>query len=68
MVLTSAPGGSDSIRNTSVAGLERKKSRLGIDIEQAARVKPQATTAITRLMAVSHPLRRQLPTDVPAEL
>src|SRR5579871_2003300 len=49
-VRASAPGGSDSIRNTSVGGLDLKKSKLGMDIEQSASASPQATAAITRLM------------------
>jgi hypothetical protein len=50
-VRASAPGGSDSIRSTSVLGLDLKKSKLGMDIEQAARAKPHPTAATNR-----HPL------------
>lgn len=49
-VFASAPGGSDSIRSASVCGEEPRKFRLGIDVEHAARVKPHAMTAMTRLM------------------
>jgi len=35
-----------------VAGPDRKKSMLGIDIEHAARMRPHAAMAITRLMVV----------------
>ena len=52
VVRASAPGGSDSIRNVSLAGADLKNSRLGIDIAQPATVRPHATTAITRLMVV----------------
>jgi hypothetical protein len=48
-VLTSAPGGSDSNRKTSVGGDELRKFS-GIDAEHAATVMPHATTAMTRLM------------------
>src|SRR4029453_16494787 len=56
VVLASAPGGSDSIRKVSVAGADLKKSRLGIDAEHAARVKPHATKAMTRLIVGPHQL------------
>jgi hypothetical protein len=49
-VRASAPGGSDSTRKTSVAGVDLKISKLGMDIEHAASAKLQAVTAITRVM------------------
>ena len=58
--MTSAPGGFDSNRTSvrtetvsvvSVDGDEPKKFKLGIDAEHAARVKPHAITAITRLIS-----------------
>jgi hypothetical protein len=49
VVCASAPGGSDSIRNTSVED-DLKKSKLGIDIEHAARVKPHARMAMIRFI------------------
>ena len=58
-VLASAPGGSDSIRRVSVAGDDLKKSMLGKEAEHAARVKPHATKAMTRLMVRSHQLGGQ---------
>jgi hypothetical protein len=51
----SAPGGSDSIRTMSVGGDDFKKSRLGMEAEHAATVKPHATTAMTRLMIGPQP-------------
>jgi hypothetical protein len=33
-----------------VLGVDFRKSKLGMDIEHAARAKPHATAAITRLM------------------
>jgi hypothetical protein len=53
-VLTSAPGGSDSNRNASVAGDGLRKLRLGVDAEQATRAKPHATTAMARMTTAPH--------------
>jgi hypothetical protein len=62
-ILTSAPGGFDwnrtvSVREidptVSVDGDELKKSKLGIDAEHAAAVKPHAITAMTRLISNIH--------------
>ena len=72
-VRASAPGGSDSIRSTSVLGVDLKKSKLGIDIEHAARAKPHPTAAITRyalllvmlLMVIPPPARRPKPPICP---
>src|SRR5215510_9105543 len=63
-VRASAPGGSDSTRKTSVGAADFMKSRLGIDIEHAARANPHAATAITRLM-VYPPLGRQRAASIP---
>jgi hypothetical protein len=52
--LTSAPGGADSNRNAALGGDDLRKSRLGIDAEHAAKVKPHATTKITLLMRYSY--------------
>jgi hypothetical protein len=49
-IFTSAPGGSVSNRTDSLGGVDLKKLRLGIDPEHAVKVKPHATTAMTRLM------------------
>jgi hypothetical protein len=38
----------------SVCGADFMKSRLGIVVEQAARIKPDTVTAMTRLMIGSH--------------
>jgi hypothetical protein len=60
-ILTSAPAGFDSNRTVSVRaeivptvsvdGDELKKFKLGIDAEHAAKVKPHAITAMTRLIS-----------------
>src|SRR5215813_8792104 len=49
-VFASAPDGSESMASASDCGVDLRKSRLGIVAEHAATIKPQATTAITRLM------------------
>jgi hypothetical protein len=48
--LTSAPVGTDSNRNAAFGDDDLRKSRLGIDAEHAATVKPQAITAMTFLI------------------
>jgi hypothetical protein len=45
-----APAGTDSSRNAAVGGDDLRKSRLGIDAEHEAKVKPHAMTAMTLLM------------------
>jgi hypothetical protein len=40
----------DSNRNAAVGGDDLRKSRLGIDAEHEAKVKPHAMTAMTLLM------------------
>jgi hypothetical protein len=57
--LASAPGGSDSIRSVSDVGEGLnmlKLDTLGIHDEQAAKLKPHAATAMTRLIIRSHHL------------
>src|SRR5262249_27068032 len=49
-VFASAPDGSESMASVSDCGVDLRKSRLGIVAEHAATIRPQATTAITRLM------------------
>jgi hypothetical protein len=44
----SAPGGLDSIDNDAVVGLDEKKSMFGVANEQAARLRPPATTVMAR--------------------
>jgi hypothetical protein len=70
-VLASAPGGSDSIRSASDDGADFMKFRLDMDMEEhAARVKPHAMMAMTRLMIGSHHLggkRRLVPNSQPYE-
>src|SRR6266508_1567277 len=58
-VFASAPGGSDAMASVSDCGADLRKSRLGIVAEHAASIRPQATTAITRIMIP--PPRRQPP-------
>jgi len=69
-VLASAPGGSDSIRSASDDGVDFMKFRLEDMEEHAARVKPHAMMAMTRLMIGSHHLGgkcRRVPNSQPYE-
>src|SRR3984893_17880097 len=52
--LTWAPGRTDSNRNAVFAGDDLRKSRLGIDAEHAANVKPHTTKPMTRLITYSY--------------
>jgi hypothetical protein len=69
-IFASAPGGSDSILSASFGGDDFMKLKLGRDAEHAAKLKPHATTAMTRRMIISttwstrwlvHPLGRKRP-------
>src|SRR6266511_5674650 len=60
-VFASAPGGSDAMASVSDCGADLRKSRLGIVAEHAASIRPQATTAITRLMIPPGGNRRRSP-------